>query len=101
MNLKNMRNETLIDKLGEAQAEHAKTKRQLDAVKAELIARGIDEGQGNLFSFASPVTTSYRLDTAALKETLSEDFLDKHRKQVTSRQWHIHALTLHKQRVAA
>jgi len=99
--MKRYRTETLIDLLGARQAEYVNAKRALDDVKAELLRRGIESGQGNAYSFAAPTTTSMRIDMKAVRSTFTDKVIDGFRKPVSSRQWHIHALVEHRKPVAA
>jgi hypothetical protein len=57
----------IIDHLGHAKAEAAEIKTREDALKAELIARGISEAEGMLFRVTVTEAARWTLDTDRVK----------------------------------
>lgn len=91
--LKQLTTARLIDELGIRKNAAAVAKQKLDAVKAELLQRGVDAGEGEMFSFTVTTTTSERLDTKAVRDLLTPGAIRQASKTVVATQWHIHTLT--------
>ena len=64
----------LVDQLGHAKAEAAEIKAREDALKAELIARGIDEAEGILFRGTVTAATRWTLDAEAVRAEMGESW---------------------------
>lgn len=99
--LDRLRDETLIDRLGEAQCEVAAAQKKLKEVKDAIERRGLTKGDGTKYSFTVTTTHSDRLDSKAVRSMLAPALLAKCMKRVVARQWHIHALVTRKEAVGA
>jgi len=62
----------IVDQLGHAKAEAAEVKAREDALKAELIARGVPEAEGMLFRATVSDVTRWTLDTDRVKQEMGE-----------------------------
>jgi hypothetical protein len=68
----------LADQLGHAKAELAEAKAREDALRAELIARGITEAEGVLFRASLSESTRWTLDSARIREEMGELWCTSH-----------------------
>jgi hypothetical protein len=62
----------LIDSLGHVKAELAEVKAREDALRAELIARGVTEAEGVLFRATISENTRWSLDATRIREEMGE-----------------------------
>jgi hypothetical protein len=74
----------VIDQLGHAKAETAEAKAREDALKAELIARGVTEAEGMLFRATVTEATRWTLDTDRVKAEMGTAWYEAHCKVGTS-----------------
>jgi hypothetical protein len=73
----------IADQLGHTKAEAAEIKAREDALKAELIARGVTEAEGALFRATVSEATRWTLDAARIKEEMGELWSVAHSKVST------------------
>jgi hypothetical protein len=60
----------LADQLGHVKAEAAEIKAREDALRGELIARGVSEAEGALFRATITEATRWTLDAARIREEM-------------------------------
>jgi hypothetical protein len=70
----------LVDQLGHVKAEAAEIKAREDALRAELIARGITEAEGMLFRATVTEATRWTLDAERIKAEMGELWTVAHSK---------------------
>ena len=72
----------MVDQLGLVNAQIAALEKQAKAIKAELVAAGLDKIEGA--EFCATIVTSQRaqLDIDAVREKLSQQFLTAHTRYV-------------------
>ena len=70
----------LVDQLGNAKAEVAEVKAREDALRAELIARGVDSAEGMLFRATVAQATRWTIDTDRTKAEMGELWTVAHSK---------------------
>jgi hypothetical protein len=70
----------LADQLGHAKAELAEAKAREDALRAELIARGVTEAEGVLFRASISESTRWNLDAQRIREEMGELWTVAHSK---------------------
>jgi hypothetical protein len=70
----------IVDALGHAKAEAAEVKAREDALRAELIARGITEAEGVLFRASISESTRWNLDAQRIREEMGELWTTAHSK---------------------
>ena len=68
----------LVDQLGHAKAEAAEVKAREDALRAELIARGVTEAEGVHFRASVSESTRWTLDSARIREEMGELWCTSH-----------------------
>jgi hypothetical protein len=73
----------LADQLGHVKAEAAEIKAREDALRAELIGRGITEAEGMLFRVTVTQGTRWVLDSERIKADLGELWTVAHSKVST------------------
>jgi hypothetical protein len=73
----------LVDQLGHVRAEAAEAKAREDALRAELIARGVTEAEGMLFRASVTQATRWTLDADRIKAELGELWTVAHSKVST------------------
>jgi hypothetical protein len=70
----------IVDQLGHAKAEAAEIKAREDALKAELIARGVTECEGMLFRATVSEAARWTLDATAIRAEMGDAWCDKRSK---------------------
>jgi hypothetical protein len=70
----------LVDQLGHAKAEAAEVKVREDALRAELIARGVKSAEGMLFRASVSESTRWTLDAERIKAEMGELWAVAHSK---------------------
>ena len=70
----------LVDQLGHAKAEAAEIKAREDALKAELIARGVTEAEGAIFRVTVSESSRWTLDAEAIRSEMGAAWCDKRSK---------------------
>lgn len=64
----------LADALGQADALAKAAQAEVDAIKAEIKARGMSEAVGDFFTLTVTEQIQGRIDTAAVKALLGDDY---------------------------
>jgi hypothetical protein len=70
----------LVDQLGHVKAEASEIKAREDALKAELIARGVESAEGMLFRASISQATRWTLDAERIKAEMGELWAVAHSK---------------------
>jgi hypothetical protein len=73
----------LVDALGHVKAEGAEVKAREDALRAELLARGVTEAEGMLFRASISQCTRWTLDAGRIRQELGELWCISHSKVST------------------
>ena len=73
----------IADTLGRVKAEAAEVKEREDALKAELVARGVTEAQGDLFRATITEAARWSLDANAIRAEMGETWCDRRSKVAT------------------
>jgi hypothetical protein len=73
----------LVDQLGHVRAEAAEVKAREDALRAELISRGVESAEGVLFRATVSDNTRWMLDAARIREEMGELWCTSHSKVST------------------
>ncbi len=78
--LHNLSGAQIADEYGSLKAQIDAIGERIDALKAELVARGADRVEGQTFTLTISKQTSTRLDTTALKAALGADICAEYEK---------------------
>lgn len=70
----------IADQLGHVKAEAAEIKAREDALRAELITRGVSEAEGMLFRATVSQATRWTLDAERIKAEMGELWVTAHSK---------------------
>ena len=70
----------LVDQLGHVKAEAAEIKAREDALRAELLVRGVTEAEGMLFRASISESTRWTLDAERVKTEMGELWTVAHSK---------------------
>jgi hypothetical protein len=73
----------LVDQFGHVKAEAAEVKAREDALRAELLARGVESAEGMLFRATITEATRWTLDSERIKAELGELWAVAHSKVST------------------
>jgi hypothetical protein len=73
----------IADQLGHVKAEAAQIKAREDALRGELIARGVSEAEGTLFRAIITDATRWTLDATRIREEMGELWSVAHSKLST------------------
>jgi hypothetical protein len=76
----NLSDGQLADELGQVKAEAAEVKAREDALKAELIARGVASAEGTLFRATVNETLRETLDAALIRSEMGPSWVSAHSK---------------------
>lgn len=87
MNLTRLTKPALADLLGERQRLYDACKADLEAVREEIIGRGLTEGRGKRWSFQLKTTVSRRVDVGLMVRELGERFVDRFRVNGKAKRW--------------
>jgi hypothetical protein len=74
----------LVDQLGAIKAEAADIKAREEALRAELIARGVSEAEGALFRATISEGTRWTLDAERIRDEMGEAWCTAHSKVGTA-----------------
>jgi len=69
---------TLADQIGQLDAQIKALTEQLDALKAQAKASGLDEIEGRIFTVSIGTSIRASLDTTKLKKELGQQWYDDH-----------------------
>jgi hypothetical protein len=73
----------IVDQLGHVKAEAAEIKAREDALRAELIARGIPEAEGMLFRATISEASRWTLDAERIRAEFGDAWCTAHSKVAT------------------
>ncbi len=82
--LHNLSSAQLADEYGSLKAQSDAIGERIDALKAELVARGADRVEGHNFTLTISRQTSTRLDTKALKAALGDSICAEYERSTES-----------------